>query len=96
MTGTLLLYDPTAPARASATARQPALASLTGKVVGFIDNAKPNFRELADDLAAALVADHGVARVVRHRKRAASVPAATEALDALAVQCDLVIAGAGD
>ena len=53
---------------------QRTLTALAGKVVGFIDNSKPNFAELADDLAALLTAQHGVARVVRHRKRAASIP----------------------
>ena len=30
---------------------QQLLAGLAGKVVGFIDNAKPNFNHLVDDLA---------------------------------------------
>lgn len=95
---TILLYDPTAPAdTAGATdAAQLALSALAGKVVGFIDNAKPNFAQLVDDLAAVLTARYGVARVVKHQKRAASLPAGAEAIDAITRECDLVIAGSGD
>ena len=94
---TVTLYDPTAPRReASPAAARAALASLEGTVVGFIDNAKPNFNHLVDDLAELLQAKHGVARVVKRRKRSASVPAPQEVLDELARECDLVITGSGD
>lgn len=95
MTGILKVYDPTG-APIPVTAVHRTATALAGKVVGFIDNAKPNFRELADDIAELLVRDYGVARVVRERKRAASVPAAPDVLDALARECDLVVAGSGD
>lgn len=72
------------------------LDTLRGKVVGFIDNSKPNFNFLVDDLAELLVARHGVARVVRHRKLTASVPAPEEAIADVKRQCDLVITGSGD
>ena len=45
------------------------LETLQGKVVGFIDNSKPNFNYLVDDLAELLSRSYGVARVVKHRKR---------------------------
>jgi len=99
MTQTVTLFDPTAPAREAQPASAASactLENLAGKVVGFIDNSKPNFNELADDLAQLLVARHGVARVLRHQKRAASVPAAPDVVDEFARQCDLVIAGSGD
>lgn len=94
---TLTLYDPTAPRRE--TTRGPARAgmrTLTGAVVGFIDNAKPNFDHLVDDLAEQLQARYGVARVVKRRKRSASLPAPDEMVAALAAECDLVITGSGD
>ena len=50
------------------------LSSLAGKVVGFIDNAKPNFGLLAEDIAELMKSKLGVARVVTHRKPSASVP----------------------
>ncbi|MGE5522508.1 MAG: hypothetical protein ACM3SS_02250 [Rhodospirillaceae bacterium] len=95
---TLTLFDPTAPRReAPATpAAQRELKSLKGAVVGFIDNAKPNFNFLVDDLAELLTARYGVARVIKRRKRSASVPAPTEVMDELTRECDLVITGSGD
>lgn len=99
MTATLTLFDPTAPRRAPEEAfatAMPALIGLAGKVVGFIDNAKPNFGLLADDLGELLMSKYGVARVVKHRKPSASVPAKPEVIDALSAECDVVITGSGD
>jgi hypothetical protein len=99
MTSTILLYDPTAPARHSASDALPtprAPKALAGAVIGFIDNSKPNFAQLVDDLAEVLLQRFGVARVIKQHKRTASVPASPELLDTLARDCDLVIAGAGD
>jgi len=99
MTATLTLYDPTAPRRepedAPGTAKS-ALSALTGKVVGFIDNAKPNFALLVDDIGELLIAKYGVARVVKRRKTSASVPARPEVVAELSEECDLVITGSGD
>ena len=99
MTATILLYDPTAPARRAAIeafALPRAPHGLAGRTVGFIDNAKPNFAHLVDDLADELVRRFGVAKVVKRQKRAASVPAEADLLHALAQECDLVVAGSGD
>ena len=91
-----VIFDPTTPSGAGAQRPWQALDSLQGKVVGFIDNSKPNFNHLADDLAELLVSRHGVARVIRHRKRAASVPALETVYADIAANCDLVITGSGD
>jgi len=96
MTATLKLYDPTGVPLPAVLQVERTLTALSGKVVGFIDNSKPNFSHLVDDLAELLTLRHGVARVLRHRKRAASVPAAADVIDDFARQCDLVIAGSGD
>lgn len=99
MAATLTLYDPTAPRReaedAPGTAR-PALSGLAGKVVGFIDNAKPNFGILAEDLGELLKAKYGVSRVITRRKTSASMPAKPEVIDELSSVCDVVITGSGD
>jgi len=92
----VLLYDPTATRREEPQPAGVKLASLAGKVVGFIDNAKPNFNHLVDDLAELLVARHGVKAVVKRRKHSASVPAPVEMVRELVDQCDVVIAGSGD
>jgi len=96
MTGSILLYDPTAVRAGGAETTQQALSGLKGKVVGFIDNAKPNFDHLVDDLATLLVSRYGVASVLKRKKRAASVAADESVYTELAEQCDLVITGSGD
>jgi hypothetical protein len=96
MTATVLLYDPTAPRLDRPEQVQHALAGLAGKVVGFIDNAKPNFNHLVDDIAALLMSKHGVSRVLKRQKRSASVPAPDDVIKEFSEQCDLVITGSGD
>ena len=96
MTGHSIILDPGAPSVSTAQQLQKALGGLEGRVVGFIDNSKPNFNHLVDDLAAALMQRYGVAAVVKHRKRAASNPAPESVLADIAEKCDLVITGSGD
>lgn len=97
MSATLNILDPIAPAGVAGGKHtfQP-LDTLKGKVVGFIDNSKPNFNFLVDDLAELLMARHGVAAVIRHRKLSASIPAPEDILLDVRRQCDLVITGSGD
>ena len=98
MTATVILFDPTAPRPEAAGTPGTAttLSGLAGKVVGFIDNAKPNFGLLADDLGELLQTKYGVARVIKRRKSSASVPAKPEVIEELAQECDVVITGSGD
>jgi hypothetical protein len=110
VSSTVILFDPTAAgasaaaAKAAATSGAPAarasvqqiLPALAGMVVGFIDNAKPNFRFLADELSELLTSKYGVARVDRHQKRAASIAAPKDVLERFAKECDIVICGSGD
>lgn len=96
MSATVLLYDPTAPKREMPAQVHHAIATLAGRVVGFIDNAKPNFNHLVDDIGALLVSKFGVKRVLKRQKRSASVPAPDEVIAEFAAQCDLVITGSGD
>ena len=92
----LVLFDPTAPRREDGGEAQHTLSGLKGAVVGFIDNAKPNFNHLVDVLGDLLVARYGVARDIKRRKRSASVPAPEEMMREITGECDLVIAGSGD
>ncbi len=98
MTATVLLFDPTAPRggsaqSAAATVKRTVLA---GAVIGFIDNAKPNFHHLVDDLAELLVSRYGAAKVIKRRKSSASIPADASVIAELSGECDVVIAGSGD
>ena len=91
-----LVYDPTAPSRNRPRDLKRILGDLSGKTVGFIDNAKPNFNLLVDDLAELLVANYGVKTVIKRAKRGASMPAPEAYVAELVKECDLVITGSGD
>ena len=96
MTTSLSVFEPIAPFRTEGQQKRLALDTLKGKVVGFVDNTKPNFRELADDIAELLLSRHGVQSVVRHRKRGPSVAAGEDVYKDLLARCNLVITGSGD
>ncbi len=91
-----IILDPTAPSGTGAQRPWTPLDSLKGKVVAFIDNSKPNFNHLAQDLGELLVKHHGVARVIHHRKRAASIPALESVYADIEANVDLLITGSGD
>lgn len=98
MNATVMLFDPTAPRGGSAqSVAVPAQRTvLAGAVIGFIDNAKPNFHHLVDDLAELLVSRYGAAKVIKRRKSSASIPADASVIAELSGECDVVIAGSGD
>ena len=91
-----LVYEPVAPCLTQANEARQSLDGLAGKVIGFIDNSKPNFNLLVEDLAQILVAKHGVKSVVKRRKKSASQGAPDAVLDELAAEVDAVITGSGD
>jgi hypothetical protein len=99
MSATITLFDPTAPRYEAADDNAPAQlppVKLGGAVVGFIDNAKPNFHHLVDDLAELLTSKYDVQRIITRRKPSASVPATPDVVAELAKACDVVITGSGD
>ncbi len=98
MSSTITLYDPTAPPQAAGAQAQVPIqpVQLNGATVGFIDNAKPNFSILVDDLTELLTSQYGVKRVITRRKTSASIPATPDDIHALASECDVVITGSGD
>lgn len=72
------------------------LKTLSGKVVGFIDNSKPNFDNLIDAISRTLIERYGVKQVIKRRKPMASVPATAAVMQEMVEQCDLIITGSGD
>ncbi len=90
------VFDPTAPVAGATQNLRRTVGDLRGKVIGFIDNTKPNFNLLVDDLAVLLAERYGVKSVIKQVKRSVATPAAANVLDDLATQCDLVITGSGD
>ncbi len=96
MAKTLRVFDPTPRPSRNHGHRKNTLQDLSGATVGFIDNAKPNFDHLVDDLSELLVGRYGVSRVIKRRKPTASLPAVEAIYQELAEHCDLVITGSGD
>jgi hypothetical protein len=96
MPETTLIYDPTVRYGAEPQQLRRTLDNLKGKVVGFIDNRKPNFNHLVDDVAELLIEKYGVASVIKRGKPATAVPAPEAVMQELAAECDLVITGSGD
>jgi hypothetical protein len=96
MPPTITLLDPTARREQGPAQTRQQMSGLANTVVGFIDNAKPNFNHLVDDLAELLTSRYGVKEVIKRRKRSASVPAPDAIVEDLGASCDLVIAGSGD
>ena len=94
MSSTQTVLDPIAPPQ-HAPRTQTVLDGLAGKTVGFIDNAKPNFQYLVDDLGDLLVSRYKVAAVVKHRK-SGQVPVEEAVLKDYEERCDAVITGSGD
>ena len=96
MSRNVLVYDPVAPCLNQPRETQRTLDTLAGKTIGFLDNAKPNFNHLVEDVSRFLVEKHGVKSVVKHRKRSASEGAHEADLQTLVEQVDAVITGSGD
>ena len=96
MTASIHVFDPTAPYGRKKLQMRRQLDRLAGKVVGFIDNAKPNFNHLVDDLAELLVSKYGVKSAVKCNKRSPGIPAPEAIMADIVRQCDLVITGSGD
>ena len=91
----MIVLDPVAQPSNAPVNTQRSLDGLAGKTVGFIDNAKPNFNHLVDDLGELLTSRYGVAAVVKHRK-SGQVPVEEAVLKEFTERCDAVITGSGD
>jgi hypothetical protein len=96
MSSRMLVYEPVAPCLTQPQKSRQSLSSLAGKVVGFIDNSKPNFNYLVDDLSQMLIEKHGVKQVIKRRKRSASQGLPEAVMNELAAQTDAIITGSGD
>jgi len=90
------VFEPGAPPSDVPQQSPQTIDGLAGKVIGFIDNSKPNFNLLVDDLAQILIEKHGVKSVVKRRKKSASQGAPAEVMNELVGQVDAVITGSGD
>ena len=96
MPSSMLAYEPVAPCLTQPRESRRSLDRLAGKVIGFIDNSKPNFNLLVEDLSQILIEKHGVKSVVKRRKKSASQGAPEAVMNELVAQVDAVITGSGD
>jgi hypothetical protein len=94
----MIVLSPEGKAQTSAAkiSSVPQLTDLRGKVVGFLDNSKPNADKLAERFADLLKEKYGVANMITRRKLTAQQGAPKQYLDELASQADFVISGLGD
>jgi hypothetical protein len=94
----MIILSPEGKAQTSATrvAALPRFADLNGKVVGLLDNSKPNADKLEERFAQLLRERLDVGKVVTRRKISAQQGAPKEYLDELAAQADLILSGLGD
>lgn len=90
------ILDPTHSAEPVHGAATLGRIELAGATVGVIDNAKPNFDLLADEMLLTLSQHHGVTDRVVDAKRGSSIPADTDVYLKLAQRCQLIICGSGD
>ncbi len=96
MPSTIQVYDPIAPCLTQPQKSRQSLDNLAGKTIGFIDNSKPNFNLLVEDLSQLLIEKHGVKAVVMRRKRSASQGLPEAMMNELVAQTDAIITGSGD
>ena len=94
----MIVLSPEGKAQTSAAkvAAVPRFQDLHGKVIGLLDNSKPNADKLAERFAELLKKEYGIAKVISRRKLTAQQGAPKQYLDELAAQADFVLSGLGD
>jgi hypothetical protein len=94
----MIVLSPEGKAQSSAAkvASLPQFADLRDKVIGLLDNSKPNADKLGERFEQLLREKYGVAGVVKRRKLTAQQGAPKQYLDELAAQADFILSGLGD
>lgn len=92
----IAVLDPTGVNKAMQLSPCPRVDDLNGKVIGLLDNGKPNFNLLVDRLEEVLGERFRFAQTVRRTKPTVMAAAPLQTLQELAEKCDLVINGLGD
>ena len=94
----ITVLDPTAATTVKQEAMATCLNDLNGKVIGFVDNRKPNFDIFLDHVVAALRKKFQFADTVHIKKggTGATVPLTPEEMKQLAPKCDAIVYGICD
>ena len=92
------VLDPTAKTTAKQERMATSLDDLNGKVIGLVDNRKPNFDIFLERVEKALCQRFQFAEIVRLKKggTGATVPLTPEEMKQLAPKCDAVVNGICD
>jgi len=90
------ILDPCPEASPEIRDRSAALSSLTGKVIGLLENRKYHADAFLQELQKVLEQEYGVKKVVYTTKFTYSAPCAEESIAALVVECDAIIHGIAD
>ena len=93
---TIQLLDPTVGPAPAPFTPAPRLDSLSGKVIGLLDNSKMNSGKMLQEIGAILQQKYGIKEVIIRRKHSASLPPAPEIKDEFTARVDAVVAGIGD
>ncbi len=94
----MIVLSPEGKARASSV-RVPAVprfSDLNGKIIGLLDNSKPNADMLEARFEELLKQSYNIAGVIRRRKLTAQQGAPKEYMEDLAAKADFIISGLGD
>ena len=94
--GTIQIFDPRAEDVPQELGLSLKLPSLRGKVVGLLENRKYHADNFLQELQEILLRDYGAKKVVYATKFTYSAPCASETLDALVSECDVVVHGIAD
>jgi hypothetical protein len=90
------ILDPVGSTTVTSRALAPRPDSLQGKVIGVLDNSKPNARVLLEGVARALAEKLGARDVRVWRKPGASIGATAGVLDEMAAQCGAALTASAD
>ena len=92
------ILDPTATTTVKQEPVAMCLNDLNGKVIGFVDNRKPNFDIFLETVEAALRQKFQFAEIVHIKKggTGATVPLTPEEMKQLAPKCDAIVYGICD
>ena len=92
------VLDPTAKAVAAQMEITTHIGDLNGKIIGFLDNRKPNFDVFLTRLEELLCQKFNFSDIIRVKKGDTdnNAPLATNEMDKLVARCDLVLNGICD